>query len=251
MQVPEYKPKHDELITLRITKKGIERTIFILIILALLGTLYYQDSTCGHSVIEKKVVEETAVADDTTELEATATETTDDSSEEIVAIDTSTDAIEDTVDEADSAEETEEVEEVEEVVEEEEEETVVNLDCEPDPLMIDFNIDDAEIVKKTETWAKVMSITFNINNGGCTFYPLIKAYLWDDETQDALMNYQEGDDWVFGPGILGGQSEVFEMDTSISMSNLYSEKTLMLKLYDTRDDVDTYLKNAIYKFTVE
>jgi hypothetical protein len=118
-----------------------------------------------------------------------------------------------------------------------------------DPSLVDFKIGSVGIVKKTDNWAKVTSINITIINRGYKLRPLIKVYAWDEATEDMLSDHQEGADWRYDPGIGMGTTKTLSIDTSISFSDFDLQKTIKLKLFDSR--TNKLVKEAVKNFNID
>jgi len=235
--VPE---KSEKYITLRIKPRNLERTVLLLIILVLGGLVFYSPfhKSCpatqnlatltGFSVQEKP--------NETAKLSEPVVE----------AAPPSQPAMNDTITKNESG-----VKNETSFANQTKTGTAKPADEEGpiDPALVDFTIDFVNVVKKTETWAKVTRVDVTIKNRGYRLRPVIKAYAWDSKTESSLSDFQEGDDWKFDVGIGRGATQSFSIDTSISFSDFDLEKTIKLKLYDSR--TKKLVKEAIKKFSID
>ena len=115
-----------------------------------------------------------------------------------------------------------------------------------DPGQVKFIIEDIEYEIKGEDWARLVKIKYRIENGKQDFYPIIFAYLFDNNDGEDIRTLEQAK--IELPLLEEGEIITKESAVQISFNELDREKTLRLVL---RNELGKEVKIALKKFTAE
>jgi len=115
-----------------------------------------------------------------------------------------------------------------------------------EPGQVKFIIEDIKYEIKGEDWARLEKIKYRIENGKQDFYPIILAYLFDDNDGEDIRTLEQAK--IELPLLEEGEIITKESAVQISFNELDREKTLRLVL---RNELGKEVKIALKKFTAE
>ena len=224
-------------ITITISPRTVERTIFVFIILVLLGFFFYNPFQqyfpwSGGNQITGAAVADTDTGDDdsatdTSDKKGSAKETGDNDAKDDDEEDN--DASDEGADNADESDD---------------EDTLIVTG------EVSFTIDDHEYDEKE--WGIMMkAVSFTIENQAQAFTPKVRAYVFDEETRQT---YEQAPEIKLYQELGTGKRLKATINVQkFTFANKASEKTIRLKLYDEGSEPgyakDKHVKTVEKKFT--